>query len=284
MCYGIAIYRESTMEIFKIFNPALRLRAIPHDGNTAWKYAEEKLDGHRCTIWRGSSNNFYACGRAFHKNIWMSLPDSIKSQIEKTLPPKSVIEGEIVGGNYCTDVLSAIADGTCVFMPFATPIWDGDQKTVSPYHKTRKLLSSLGFRIPISYSAQDKSVEDLLQIARDKNLEGFVLKQAHYFGWWKLKPVMTTDVVVIKIEGGDGKYRGMMGALIIGQYDDKNRLVIVGKVGTGFQDTDRIKRDWVGKVIEIGYEGFSANQGFRFPRFIRIRNDVAKLECKKGNR
>jgi len=83
----------------------------------------------------------------------------------------------------------------------------------------------------------------------------------------KLKYRKTADLLCISVEGGAGKYRGMIGALIL--KDSKGRIV---NVGSGLQDGDRsTNKDYIGKIIEIEYEQILDT--YIQPTFIRVRDD-----------
>ena len=56
----------------------------------------------------------------------------------------------------------------------------------------------------------------------------------------KKKPIHDDDYVIMGSTEGKGKYKGLFGALIFGKYVD-GKLVRVGKVGSGFNEKERIK-------------------------------------------
>lgn len=124
-------------------------------------------------------------------------------------------------------------------------------------------------------------------------------------GHHKLKPVMTEDVVVYAAAVGAGKRLGKIGALFVKQIDpDTGKYFDCGKVGSGFTDEDidyftklcqeknipilnkdtEVKKlsldDECSVVIEIEFgERQEGSNKFRFPVFLRIRNDKASEEC-----
>lgn len=66
----------------------------------------------------------------------------------------------------------------------------------------------------------------------------------------KLKYRKTADLLCIGVAEGEGKYQGMIGALLL--KDSEGRVV---SVGSGLDDLDRsYKNDYIGKIIEIEYE------------------------------
>src|SRR5207237_8241057 len=57
--------------------------------------------------------------------------------------------------------------------------------------------------------------------------------------WMKLKPAFETlDVVIVGGIWGSGRRKGLLSSLIIAIQGPKNELLTVGKVGTGFSESD----------------------------------------------
>lgn len=93
----------------------------------------------------------------------------------------------------------------------------------------------------------------------------------------KIKTFKFSDLRIVGCEEGEGKYQGMLGAIIV---EFKNNTV---NVGSGFTDEERIKywenpEQLIGKIAEIKYKEVSKNKdtGFeslQFPIFQRIRTD-----------
>jgi len=109
-----------------------------------------------------------------------------------------------------------------------------------------------------------------------KQFEGFYERKRNKT-WLKYKRMKTIDLQIIKVEEGNGKYKGVMGNLIC---SDKDNNIV--KVGSGFSDEDRKwfwdRRDWVeGSICEVKYQEVSrdkkGNLSLRFPVFVRLRDD-----------
>lgn len=79
----------------------------------------------------------------------------------------------------------------------------------------------------------------------------------------KVKAKSSYDVEITEIIEGKGKFVGMMGAL----QTDK------GKVGTGFNNQDRLSKWDIGETIEVECMGLTPSGKFRHPRFVRRRFD-----------
>src|SRR5438445_10979090 len=83
----------------------------------------------------------------------------------------------------------------------------------------------------------------MLEASRKAGLEGIVgkkLASSYEPGrrsgqWVKVKNHMGQELVIAGWLEGEGKRRGLPGALLVGYYDN-GELVYAGKVGTGFSD------------------------------------------------
>lgn len=82
----------------------------------------------------------------------------------------------------------------------------------------------------------------------------------------KLKPYFDDEAVVIAHLPGQGKYRGMLGALRV-----KNKKGIEFSVGSGFTDRERASPPPIGSTITYKYHGFTNNGLPRFASFLRVR-------------
>ena len=110
-------------------------------------------------------------------------------------------------------------------------------------------------------------VEEQLQKALKRGDEGLVIYQGEVS--YKVKPRENYDVVVIGATAGNGKYSGLIGALITSR----------GKV-SGM--TDEQRRDFtkeLPEVIEVECLSLTKNGKFRHPRFIKVRFDKPADEC-----
>lgn len=84
----------------------------------------------------------------------------------------------------------------------------------------------------------------------------------------KVKTYEDAEATVISYVGGQGKYKNMMGALMV-ENKDKIRF----KIGGGFSDEQRKNPPKIGSVITYKYYGLTKNNIPRFASFIRIRED-----------
>ncbi len=125
-------------------------------------------------------------------------------------------------------------------------------------------------------------------------------------GHHKLKVTKTEDVVVFAVSEGSGKRMGLVGAIFVKQINpDTGEFFNCGKIGSGFsdetteemtklckekgilflkKDTEALKIDLQDKnhdiVVEMEYsERQEDTNKFKFPVFLRIRNDKGPQEC-----
>lgn len=226
----------------------------------------------------------------------------IRERIE-SLPDGTVLDSELhVPGMAETSVKTLIiaGDSQLQLNPFAVPWFGGEDMRLVELSTINKLITTLGFEHPetryVEGAFTQQHVDLLLEEARSRSIEGWVLKAAHYQGWWKLKPVKTVDCVVVKVHMGEGKHRYRMGALEISLYDEHGVLGhprgLAGddasgwlcNVGTGFTDFERTaiwanKESVIGKVVEVAYDSLAANGALKFPRFLRFRDDKEAKQC-----
>jgi bifunctional non-homologous end joining protein LigD len=132
----------------------------------------------------------------------------------------------------------------------------GQRATLAmPYAKRRSLLEALGLegavvQTPPSFAGGSGNTgADVMRSSEELGLEGVVAKRldspyqpgtrSRY--WIKTPLNKTVEVVIAGWRPGAGRRAGLIGALLLGMYDDHGQLVYVGKVGTGF--TEPMLRD-----------------------------------------
>ena len=85
----------------------------------------------------------------------------------------------------------------------------------------------------------------------------------------KFKPFDDGEARVIEQVPGNGKYVGMMGALLV-EMPDGTRF----RIGTGFTDAQRRNPPSVGSMVTYRYQGMTSGGKPRFARFMRIRDEM----------
>lgn len=138
--------------------------------------------------------------------------------------------------------------------------------------------------VPIFYQGTDQSeISKQLAVTDELGYEGLMLnKDAVYeckrvTSLIKIKSFKTSDLRIIDVIEGDGKYAGMLGSVVV-QYHDNTV-----NVGSGFTDKQRkeywaIKDALIGHIAQVQYKEVSKNkdtglESLQFPVMICIRED-----------
>jgi DNA ligase-1 len=116
-------------------------------------------------------------------------------------------------------------------------------------------------------------LETLDRIVKNKG-EGLMLHRgaSHYQNnrsddLLKLKKSSDAEATVIEHYGGQGKYTGLLGSMLV-ETDDQRRF----KLGTGFSDLERANPPPIGSIITYRYFGLTQKGTPRFASFLRIRH------------
>lgn len=84
----------------------------------------------------------------------------------------------------------------------------------------------------------------------------------------KLKRFQDAEARVLAHLPGQGKYEGMLGALLVETEDGRQF-----RLGTGFSDRQRQQPPVVGSMVTYRYRGETGQRLPRFASFVRVRND-----------
>ena len=98
--------------------------------------------------------------------------------------------------------------------------------------------------------------------------EGARYRAGRSDGVLKYKPHDDAEARVIAHTPGRGKYRGMLGALVVERADG-----LRFRIGSGFSDAERASPPPVGSIVTYRYNGLSSRGMPRFARFLRVRHD-----------
>lgn len=140
-------------------------------------------------------------------------------------------------------------------------------------------------KIAKTYLAENK--EDLMNIYNDllqQGYEGLILKTlTHKYTyrknktWIKMKATETIDLLCNDYTEGEGRFEGMIGALVCTGFIGNKRIVT--KVGSGLTDELRSMdpQYFIGKYIEIAYNKIIENKEGEYslflPRYVTTRED-----------
>jgi ATP-dependent DNA ligase len=194
--------------------------------------AEIKFDGCRY-LWQikpnGSTSNYLTSRRkSVVDGNYVEKQDKVPWMRDARLfgvPPNTIFDGEIVGGKMSSDTAHEMVTGNVKYK-----IWDLlylDGKDLRPFaaEYRRKLLKKLKPHLPEGITiAKQMSPDEALSLAKEKNLEGIVIKDPHAKyskGWTKVKQEKHEDVIIWGYEATKSaawKAKGWIGALKIGQY------------------------------------------------------------------
>ncbi|KPN16883.1 ATP-dependent DNA ligase [Xanthomonas sp. Mitacek01] len=86
---------------------------------------------------------------------------------------------------------------------------------------------------------------------------------------FKLKPHDDAEARVIAHAPGNGKYTGMLGALIVEHHDGRQF-----RIGSGFSDAQRANPPPPGTWVTYRYNGLTSTGLPRFARFLRVRDEM----------
>jgi bifunctional non-homologous end joining protein LigD len=248
--------KQGTTDGFSFIEPmkALRVRGLPV-GN--WLY-EMKFDGYRALAFKnGKEIRLRSRNQTLFNDNYPVLVDALKSLKAKSF----VIDGEVAAlddhGRSCFQLIQSYATRKgipLVYYAFDLISLDGTDLCSRPLVERRERLAKLLKKAPenIKFSEELQGArEELLQVARQFQLEGLVAKRRDSVyesgrrsgAWVKVKLTQQQEFVI----GGytpPERSRKYFGALLVGYYGPDG-LLFAGRVGTGFSE----------KALATLYEG-----------------------------
>lgn len=171
--------------------------------------------------------------------------------------------------------------------------YKGEDLTRIPFGERRVPLFGLVERLKLDAGLENVHYETLRAAGKYEFFEqivatggeGVVVKKLSGLesDWYKVKRLMTFDVIIVGFTAGKGKYANVIGAIRYGAYDGGGKLIDVGKC-SGMTDAERgmfavAPETFIGRVIEMRGQEIGSNGRVVFPRFVRLRDDKPAEEC-----
>lgn len=231
----------------------------------------EKLDGVRA-YWDGIQLRFRS-GRQIHAPAWFTAPF-----------PAQALDGELWMGRRSFERLSAAVrrqepvDAEWKDVVYHLYELPGGEGSFSERIARLQTLAA-NAAVPWLQVLPQVRVKDhatlkrkLAQVVRDGG-EGLMLHRAD--AMWqtgrsdvllKMKPQHDAEATVVAHEQGQGKYRDMLGALVV-MTPDGRRF----RLGTGFTDAQRRQPPAIGSTVTYRYREMTGTGLPRFASFLRVR-------------
>lgn len=262
------IARDGTNRVITFNKPR------PFDIDRAFlpSYAVEKLDGNRVKIVDGC--------------VYTTLGHNIAGlpTIQRALarfPKDHEFDCELcVEGQPAEYVKTALAqDEDVQLRPFAS-----DTHEESDTAEFIRWCEKTGLNPPWVYTLSGVGDDEherwtwLLDAVEKLDIEGWVFSDSHRGVLWKWKRTRTIDLIVTDTILGEGKFLGLVGALVC----ETTEGVEVCHA-SGMTDVERVDMtlddDVIGKVVEVKYDRVGTQGRLRHPRFKRWRSDKSVAEC-----
>jgi bifunctional non-homologous end joining protein LigD len=185
-----------------------------------------------------------------------------------------------------SDIRRKMREVPVTYMMFDLVWQEGHPQLKEPYAERRKRLDSLKLN---GASWQTPPYEKggaaaMLEASRKGGLEGIMAKKLdspyepgkRSGAWLKVKNRNRQELVIGGWLEGEGKRRGLPGALLVGYYD-KGKFVYAGKVGTGFSDAELEKLKEMMKPLETAKSPFDIGTPPRNAHYVKPKI-VAEFE------
>jgi bifunctional non-homologous end joining protein LigD len=252
--------KQTAAANFAFIEPMAALR-VPDLPVGDWLY-ELKFDGYRALAFMvGKEARLISRNRTNFDNDYPQLIDAPKSLTAK----QATIDGEIAAldaeGRSSFQLLQSYGktkQTPIVYYAFDLLFLDGTDLRSRPLTERRKLLSRLLKKAPPNIRLSEQlrgSKEELLQLARQFQLEGLIAKRPDSLyeagrrsgAWVKVKLTQQQEFVIGGYTPPEGS-RKYFGALLVGYYGPGGFL-FAGRVGTGF--SERLLKDLHGGLQNI---------------------------------
>jgi len=285
--------RASTInKVFKDLIPTfpISLAKVLQGNPTLPAFVEPKLDGMRCIAKLYHSNGkdivTFQSRKGFELTGLEPIADELLDNVE-VLPLPLMFDGELYKhGTGFDEISGAVRRNSSSNMEYHVFDVTGLNRNAPLTTRQFNLNAMFGVgnfdaikQVPSTLCHTEELVNKLYAKYLARGYEGVMIKDPASLyiykrsnAWLKLKPTETYDGVIVDMQEGTGKYQGMLGALMV----DINGVVTA--VGSGFSDTERTtfwNCAWIeGRHVEVKGQNISALGRIRFPRFVRLRDDL----------
>jgi ATP-dependent DNA ligase len=255
-------------------------------------YVEPKYDGVRVLAKVNKKeqtvNFFFRSGKPVH---------TLEHLVEEILTIKSThneftLDGEVVspqGFMKCVgDVRRKILKQeppTLWFMVFDLVYDDDDRSYLVRKQELEELLSQTTLNDSCVGFIKCNDYKEVLTLKslwekRDSNIEGVMVKKDTLYqnkrtwDWMKIKDELSVDFPIVDFFEGQGKYKGMLGGVIVKNPDTDINI----RVGGGYDDAERKhiwenQKDYLGKTAEVKYQYMTPKGSLRHPIYKGVRID-----------
>lgn len=239
-------------------------------------FIEEKFDGHRIAIVRNEEGEVLAYTRTPGIELVRDKNLPLPPWAGK-MPRRTVVECEMIWpGKPASKVPAAIKEHPheLSFMPFAIPFYSGENHTRTRYDAMHNMLKKVtGLAPRYDFTKHWPDIEAYIEYAKERNVEGFILKEAGYHGWWKIKVFWELDLRLVGYKEGQGKYEGEVGAMELEDADGVRIFCSGMEDHVRFDLTDKD----IGRLVEVRHNGVTSGGKLRHPRFRRWRDDKEEV-------
>ena len=254
-------------------------KTLPESVDVSQYWVSEKYDGVR-GYWNGQKRQMYS-----RNGQVIALPQWLASQL-----PNVSLDGELWAGRGQFEKAVAIVRDAqpddqawrqIRYMVFELP--DHEQEFGDFSQRIKKLEHILKpIRSDNIMPVKQWRVKNRIELSKQLDemtragAEGLMLHLAsapyqtgRSDALYKLKLKQDAEATIIGYVAGTGKYAGMVGSLRVKTADDR-----IFQVGSGLTDELRQNPPPVGTVITYQFNGLTRTGLPRFPRFLRIRQDM----------
>lgn len=258
------------------------------------RWYSPKADGHMQYVSVNCSGEITVTTKNHKVNTKLLSVEHIRKEL-RCLPADSMVMGECHWpGHLATEVphILCTGDSRLQFSVFAAPLLDGVDLVNFHILRVMEKVKALGLDVvPVEPVIEGLTTcafrAQLLRNAVEQKIEGWVLKEQHMHGWYKLKVVKTVDVFVLDVtQSTSDTYAGHMKALILGLRKPDGSVHDLGECGGGFTKAfklslpyDQMKARLVGQVCEVQFQSITKHRKLQFPRFVRWRTDKDATQC-----